>query len=51
MTKINRLIYMAKGRVKTVKELQELDNSPQLLKSCTNKNWLELVSKGIYKIL
>lgn len=51
MTKINHLINIwPKGTVKTVKELRELGYSPQLLKSYTNSNWIELFSKGIYKL-
>ena len=51
MTKINHLIKIwPKGTVKTVKELQELGYSPQLLKSYSNSNWIELFSKGIYKL-
>lgn len=51
MTKINHLINIwPKGTVKTVKELHELGYSPQLLKSYANSNWIELVSKGIYKL-
>lgn len=51
MTKINKLIRnWPKGTVKTVKELQELGYSPQLLKSYSNSRWLELYSRGIYKL-
>lgn len=51
MTKINRLIKTwPKGTVKTVTELQELGYSPQLLKSYSNSKWIELYSRGIYKL-
>jgi len=51
MTKINQLIKKwPKGTAKTVKELQELGYSPQLLKSYSNSKWIELFSKGIYKL-
>jgi len=51
MTKINQLIRnWPKGTVKTVKELQELGYSPQLLKIYSNSKWIELYSRGIYKL-
>ncbi len=51
MTKINQLIRnWPKGTVKTVKELQELGYSPQLLKSYSNSKWIELYNRGIYKL-
>ena len=51
MRKINQLIKeLAKGNSKTVKELQELGDSPQLLKSYSNSKWIELYNRGTYKL-
>lgn len=51
VTKINQLIRnWAKGTVKTVKELELLGYTPQLLKIYSNSKWIELFSRGIYKL-
>jgi len=51
VTKINQLIRnWPKGTVKTVKELEFVGYTPQLLKIYTNSKWLELFSRGIYKL-
>lgn len=51
VTKINQLIRnWPKGTVKTVKELEFLGYTPQLLKIYTNSKWIELFSRGIYKL-
>ena len=50
-TKINQLISnWPKGTVKTVTELQGLGYTPQLLKIYSNSKWIELFSRGIYKL-
>ena len=50
-TKINQLISnWPKGTVKTVKELKELGYTPQLLKIYSNSKWIELFTRGIYKL-
>ena len=50
-TKINQLIRnWPKGTVKTVKELRYLGYTPQLLKIYSNSKWIELFSRGIYKL-
>ena len=50
-TKINQLISnWPKGTVKTVKELQKLGYTPQLLKIYVNSNWIKLFVRGMYKI-
>ena len=41
---------LAKRNSKTVKELQELGDSPQLLKSYSNSKWIELYNRGTYKL-
>ena len=51
MTKINQLINIwPKGTIKTVKELERLGYSPQLLKMYSNSKWIELFVRGMYKI-
>ncbi|MEO8231467.1 MAG: type IV toxin-antitoxin system AbiEi family antitoxin domain-containing protein [Ignavibacteriota bacterium] len=51
VTKINQLIRnWPKGTVKTVKELEYLGYTPQLLKIYSNSKWIELFSRGIYKL-
>lgn len=51
MTKINQLIsHWPRGTVKTVKSLIKAGYSPELLKVYSNSGWLELVSKGAYKL-
>jgi len=50
-TKINQLISnWPKGTAKTVKELKESGYTPQLLKIYSNSKWIELFSRGIYKL-
>jgi hypothetical protein len=49
--KINWLIKnWPKGTIKTVKELEELGYTPQLLKSYSNSKWIELFGRGMYKL-
>lgn len=51
MTKINQLIKdWPKGTIKTVKELNELGYTSQLLKTYSNSKWIELYGRGIYKL-
>ena len=51
MMKINQLIKdWPKGTIKTVKELEESDYTPQLLKSYSNSKWIELYGRGMYKL-
>jgi hypothetical protein len=50
-TKLNQLISgWPKGTLKTVKELEALGYSPQLLKVYSNSNWIELFMRGMYKL-
>lgn len=50
-TKINQLISKwPKGTLKTVKELEGLGYTPQLLKVYSNSNWIELFTRGMYKL-
>ncbi len=49
-TKINWLMSnWPKGTVKTVKELEELGYSPQLLKIYSKSKWIKLFVRGMYK--
>jgi hypothetical protein len=51
MTKINQLMRnWPKGTIKTVKELEELGYTPQLLKIYSNSKWIELFVRGMYKL-
>ena len=51
MTKINQLIKdWPKGTIKTVKELNELGYTSQLLKIYSNSKWIELYGRGMYKL-
>ena len=51
MTKINQLINIwPRETIKTVKELEGLGYSPQLLKMYSNSKWIELFVRGMYKI-
>ena len=51
VTKINQLISnWPKGTVKTVTELKYLGYTPQLLKIYSKYKWIELFSRGIYKL-
>jgi len=51
VTKINQLISnWPRGTVKTVTELKYLGYTPQLLKVYANSKWIELFSRGIYKL-
>lgn len=51
VTKINRLITnWPKGTIKTVTELKYLGYTPQLLKIYSKYKWIELFSRGIYKL-
>ena len=50
-TKINQLVKSwPRGTIKTVKELKRLGYSPQLLKIYSNSGWIELYSRGTYKL-
>ena len=50
-TKINQLISnWPKNTLKTVKELESLGYTPQLLKVYSNSNWIELFTRGMYKL-
>jgi hypothetical protein len=50
-TKINQLISnWPKGTLKTVKELERLGYTPQLLKVYSNSNWIALFIRGMYKL-
>jgi hypothetical protein len=50
-TKINQLIKIwPRGTIKTVKELEKLGYSPQLLKMYSNSGWIELYTRGTYKL-
>lgn len=50
-TKINQLIMnWPRGSIKTVKELKELGYIPQLLKVYSNSKWIELYTRGMYKL-
>lgn len=50
-TKLNQLISnWPKGTLKTVKELESLGYTPQLLKVYANSNWIELFMRGMYKL-
>jgi len=51
MTKINQLIRnWPRGTIKSVKELQRLGYNPQLLKTYSNSKWIELYTRGMYKL-
>ncbi len=51
VAKINRLIKnWHGGTIKTVKELERFGYSPQLLKSYSNSGWIELYTRGAYKL-
>ena len=51
MTKINKLVTnWPKGTLKTVKELQAMGYSPQLLKIYSNSKWIEPFVRGMYKL-
>jgi len=50
-TKINQLVKSwPRGTIKTVKELERLGYSPQLLKMYSNSGWIELYTRGTYKL-
>ncbi|MBK8945355.1 MAG: type IV toxin-antitoxin system AbiEi family antitoxin [Ignavibacteriae bacterium] len=50
-TKTNQLIKSwPRGTIKTVTELKRLGYSPQLLKMYSNSGWIELYSRGVYKL-
>lgn len=50
-TKINRLVKSwPRSTIKTVKELKRLGYSPQLLKTYSNSGWIELYTRGAYKL-
>jgi Transcriptional regulator, AbiEi antitoxin, Type IV TA system/Transcriptional regulator, AbiEi antitoxin N-terminal domain len=50
-TKINQLISnWPKSTLKTVKELESLGYTPQLLKVYSNSHWIELFTRGMYKL-
>lgn len=50
-TKINQLVKSwPRGTIKTVKELERLGYSPQLLKKYKNSGWIELYTRGAYKL-
>ncbi|OGU72122.1 MAG: hypothetical protein A2V93_06000 [Ignavibacteria bacterium RBG_16_34_14] len=50
-TKINRLVSnWPRGTIKTVKELEELGYTSQLLKIYSNSKWIELFVRGMYKL-
>jgi len=50
-TKLNQLISnWPKGTLKTVKELEAVGYTPQLLKVYSNSNWIELFMRGMYKL-
>lgn len=49
--KLQRLVdSWPKGTMRTVKELAALGYTPQLLKLYSNSKWIELFSRGIYKL-
>lgn len=51
MTKINQLIRnWPTGTIKSVKELEHLGYTPQLLKMYSNSKWIELYTRGAYKL-
>ena len=51
MTKINLLIKnWPRGTVKSVKELERMGYTPQLLKAYTKSKWIELYMRGMYKL-
>ena len=50
-TKTNQLMKSwPRGTIKTVTELKRLGYSPQLLKMYSNSGWIELYSRGVYKL-